>query len=125
MGRKETLEQRRHKRYKAKEGAFAVIRKQAKTKTLGQILDISDGGLAFKYIANGKPANSDHTLDIFYAGLGIQLRSLTFLTISDFPMEDQPTFSSIRMRRCGIQFTGLGEEHKSQIIEFINYYTLQ
>ena len=124
MDREELIEQRKHKRYKAKEGAFAVIRKQAKTKALGQILDISDGGLSFKYMANGKPANADNKLDIFYTGLGIQLRSLSFLTISDLPIDDLPTFSSIKMRRCGIQFTDLKSEHKNQINEFINYYTM-
>ena len=47
-GRKRTVERRKNKRYKAVEGAYAAI--SPNSHKLGQIIDISMGGLAFKYI---------------------------------------------------------------------------
>ncbi len=125
MTNERLIEQRRHRRYRVKEGAFAVIRKQADTQTLGQIIDISGGGLAFKYFANGKPSNGRHKLDIFFAGFGIQLKNLSFQTVSDLPIDNQISFSSIKMRRCGLQFKDLKSKHRLQIEDFIQSYTLQ
>ena len=48
VGRKRTIERRRHKRYKAVEGAYAAI--SPHSHKLGQVIDISMGGLSFKYI---------------------------------------------------------------------------
>ncbi len=47
VGRKRTVERRRNKRYKAVEGAYAAI--SPNSHKLGQITDISMGGLSFKY----------------------------------------------------------------------------
>ena len=61
--RKDNKERRSFKRFRAKEGAFAVLRPQC-TK-LGQIVDISEGGLAFHYASTGNQKNGEHEVDIF------------------------------------------------------------
>ena len=72
-----SVEQRAHARYRVKEGAYTVIKIQQDTKlTIGHILDISKGGLAFKYISNGKPVKGSHKLDIYFIGQGIQLKNI-------------------------------------------------
>ncbi|WP_242637487.1 hypothetical protein [Desulfobacter hydrogenophilus] len=48
VGRKRTIDRRKNKRYKAAEGAYAAI--SPNSNKIGQIIDISMGGLCFKYI---------------------------------------------------------------------------
>ncbi len=45
-------ERRKHKRFKVKQGAFAVA--SPDYNKLGQIKDISEGGLAFQFIEDGE-----------------------------------------------------------------------
>ena len=63
MGTKNVTEQRQHKRYKAREDAFAVL--NANDSKIGQIKDISMGGLAILYIANGTKSRASSFLDIY------------------------------------------------------------
>ena len=123
MDKGKNIEQRIHKRFKAKDGTFAVLKNHTESHTLGQIIDISKGGLAFKYIINGKSIEGKDRLDIFFTGHGIKLKNIRFKTISDLAIENQISFSSVFMRRCGIQFKNLKIEDRNQLDEFIQLYT--
>lgn len=114
-------EQRTYKRYRVRDGAFAVIKNHPKS-TIGQIIDISKGGLAIKYLANGISVQGNSKLDIFFTGKGIQLKDITFQTVCDFELYNMPSFSSIKMRRGGLQFTTLEENHEIQLNKFISNY---
>lgn len=118
----EMLEQRIHERFRAKDGAFAVIKDQSKP-TIGQIIDISKGGLAFKYLANGVVVKGNNKLDIFFSGQGIQLKDISFQTVCDFELKSPLSFSSIKMRRGCLQFMDLKENHEIQLTHFIKVYT--
>jgi hypothetical protein len=109
MGTK--LERRKHKRYSIKDGSYATI--SPESKKLGQIVDISMGGLAFKYI-DAKPEtqkgiNIHETL--FLSSMGYYVGDIDFKTIADHEVSDHeiPTTSAnimkIRMRH--VQFTDL------------------
>ena len=119
-------EQRTHERYRVKEGAYTVIKKHQDTKlTIGHILDISNGGLAFKYMENGEPIKGDHKLDIYIMGQGIQLKNISFKIVSDLKLENSFPFSSILMRRGSIQFQKLDDNHKNELVNFIQKYTAE
>ena len=122
-GRKRTVERRRSKRYKAVEGAYAAI--SPNSHKLGQIIDISMGGLAFKYIdtnngdtSNGDTTNSDRNKEdkknqgqseesIFLSSMGFYVGDLPFKTISDNEVTDTPSFSAMKVRQRHVQFTDL------------------
>lgn len=108
VGRKRTVERRKNKRYKAVEGAYAAV--SPNSHKLGQIIDISMGGLSFKYIDT---SNGDSEIDsrleetIFLSSMGYYVGDLPFKTISDYEVTNAPSFSSMKVRKRHVQFTDL------------------
>ncbi|MCG8565539.1 MAG: PilZ domain-containing protein [Desulfobacterales bacterium] len=78
---------------------------------LGQIIDISMGGLSFKYIDTGNLEQDTDGLEkeqtVFLSSMGYYVGDLCFKTISDYEVTDAPSFSSMKVRRRHIQFTDL------------------
>ena len=104
--RKEVDERRKHKRFRVQSGAFTVLTAFSwphSNPRLGQIIDISMGGLTFSYITSEESLNVSLELSIFLAGNRFHLRSISFKTISDAETNEVP-FSSINMKRSGVQF---------------------
>lgn len=107
VGRKRTIERRKNKRYKAMEGAYAAITNSNK---LGQIIDISMGGLSFKYIdteneSEGPEKRNEES--IFLSSMGYYVGDLPFQTIADYKITDTPSFSSMVVRKRHVKFTDL------------------
>ena len=108
VGRKRTVERRKHKRYKAIEGAYAAI--SPNSHKLGQIIDISMGGLSFKYIDTSADSTGTNPLSdesIFLSSMGYYVGDLPFKTISDYEVTNAPSFSSMKVRKRHVQFTDL------------------
>jgi len=113
VGRKRTVERRKSTRYKAVEGAYAAI--SPKSHKLGQIIDISMGGLAFKYIdtnnddvTNDDTKNQSHTQEsIFLSSMGFYVGDLPFKTVSDNEVTNTPSLSAMKVRERHVQFTDL------------------
>nr|WP_320017364.1 PilZ domain-containing protein [uncultured Desulfobacter sp.] len=108
VGRKRTIERRKNKRYKAVEGAYAAI--SPNSNKIGQIIDISMGGLCFKYInTEDKSKKSVHRNEesIFLSSLGYYVGDLPFQTIADYEITDTPSFSSMKVRKRHVKFTDL------------------
>jgi len=108
VGRKRTVERRKHKRYKAVEGAYAAI--SPNSQKLGQIIDVSMGGLSFKYIdTSSNDAERERSRDesIFLSSMGYYVGDLPFKTIADYEMTNAPSFSSMKVRKRHVQFTDL------------------
>jgi hypothetical protein len=82
VGRKRTPERRKSKRYKAAEGAYAAI--SPSSHKIGQIIDISMGGLAFKYIDTKNQTQSEES--IFLSSMGFYVGNLPFKTILQIPV---------------------------------------
>jgi hypothetical protein len=108
VGRKRTVERRKNKRYKAVEGAYAAI--SPNSHKLGQIIDISMGGLAFKYIDTANEDSESETQreeSIFLSSMGYYVGDLPFKTISDYELTNAPSFSSMKIRKRHVRFTDL------------------
>ena len=118
----ELAEKRRFRRFQAPQNAFAFLRGQEGK--LGQIIDISKGGLAFRYVAHGGQTNGSIQLDIFLANNGFHLEKITFITVSDFEVTVQGLSKSVIMRRCGVQFDELSQNHASRLQYFIENHAL-
>jgi len=119
------LERRKHKRFKVQNGAFAVLGAPPwpHSTKVGQIIDMSMGGLAFSYIAEQEPSNGSFELGIFLADNSFHLRKIAFETISDLETNGVPC-SSITMRRSGVQFGELTPNQISQLKYFIRNHTI-
>ncbi len=108
VGRKRTVERRKNKRYKAVEGAYAAI--SPNSHKLGQVIDISMGGLSFKYIdTSNDDSDNKRVLEesIFLSSMGYYVGDLPFKTISDYEITNAPSFSSMKVRKRHVQFSDL------------------
>ena len=108
VGRKRNVERLKNKRYKAVEGAYAAI--SPNSHKLGQIIDLSMGGLAFKYIDTSDDDTENEQLPeetIFLSSMGYYVGDLPFKTIADYEVTNAPSFSSMKVRKRHVQFADL------------------
>ena len=98
------LEQRKHQRFPSREGAFINLRDSSNK--LGQIIDISMGGLSYQYVENGIK-HGDYTLDIFLVGPDFRAESLPVHTVYDCEMKTNETPENLKVRRQGVRFKEL------------------
>ena len=80
------------------------------------------GGLAFHYMPGEEP-NGSKELNIFLAESSFYLRKIPFKTIWDQDARQVP-FSSINIRRCGVEFRSLSDDQSSKLESFIDRHTL-
>lgn len=115
------FERRKYKRFKAAPGAYAVLGTEASK--LGQIKDISMGGLAFKYLADEARADDADKLDIIIRQNSFYVKYIAIRTVSDFELARENAFSTVILRQQGVQFSGLTSEQRSQLEYFLKHYT--
>ena len=121
---KKQVDRRRHKRFQVRDSAFVVLRAPWPHFTkVGQIIDISRQGLAFRYIADEGRSNGSSELEILLGNQSFYLDKVPFKTISDSKTDNDIPFSSIKMRRSGVQFGKLTPEQISQLKYFIWNHT--
>ncbi len=123
MIRKEIFfEKRMHARYQAKDYAFVVTRPHSEMR--GQIIDISEAGLAFKYPDNtGDWTRTSTGLDIYLLNTGLFLDKINIRTISDIVIENSHAITRTVMRRRSVMFKGLTPKQKEQLLQFILLHT--
>ena len=119
--RKKIVERRKHKRFQVQDGAFAVLTPHFYN--WGQIIDISRGGLAFRYTGKELPPNISCDLGISLANIGFYLGKLPFETISDFKTANEVAYSFTTTRRCGVEFGELTLNQVSELEYFTQKYT--
>ncbi len=125
------MERRKHKRFKVQKGVYVTLKVQKGVYVtlkdlyyiIGQLVDISKGGGAFLYVANGERINGRFNIDLFSGTDAINLRNMPFKTISDFSQNNEPPIAYGKVRRCGGQFDNLTQTQKSQLDYFIKSYT--
>lgn len=118
----ESADKRRFRRFQAPQNAFALLK--GPDGRLGQIIDISKGGLSFRYVGNGGPPKRSFQMDIFLANNGFHLEKVSFRTVSDFEVTKQGLAKSVIMRRRGVQFDELNQDDVSRLEYFIENYAL-
>ena len=114
-------DQRRFRRFNAKEGAFAVLRNG--DSKIGQLVDISRGGLGLRYISEEDGTDGFYELDIFLTNEGFYIKRVPFKTVSDFEITIQQPNQMVLMRRRGVKFGELSLKHISHLEFFIHNYT--
>ena len=91
---------------------------------MGKIIDMSMGGLAFRHIDTEEETSGPCELDIFLSDSNFYLHKVPFKNISDFEIYNVPSLSSIRMRRCGLQFGDLTPDQIFDLEYFIENHTV-
>lgn len=116
-------ERRKYKRFRVQPGRVAVLTPRWPHSTVvGDILDISERGLALRYVADEAPSNRSSDLTIVSAKPSFHLRRLPFRTVSDFEIAKVP-FSAMAPRRLSLQFGELTQHQASLLEHFITTHT--
>lgn len=139
------INRRKHKRYRAKSGTFALLRStsielnkirdmsmgqigfaviKSRPIKMGQIINISKNGLAFDYIERQSKTIEVFKLDILFAEDAYFLGKVLFRPIFDYAIDAEIPFNSFIIRRCGVQFGELTSQQESKLEYFVNRHTL-
>ena len=116
------IERRQSKRFKVVEGAFAALINHSSK--LGQIKDISEKGLSFRYIGSDNRRSEARELKILLGNGGLCLEGIPFKEVTDFEVKSEFSFSSIRMRHIGLAFGELTQEQHTRPNYFIQNHTI-
>ncbi len=109
---KDPIEKRKYKRYKAPEGAIALLGDPLRI--MGSIIDLGKGGLAFRYIQRERPDELSQ-LHILYADQYVYIDNIPFKAISDIQMPDSPISRLFPLKRCSVPFGELTSIQNSQL----------
>lgn len=124
-----THERRQHPRYSARNGTY-VSMLPAST-CMGQLVDVSIGGLSFRYIEHdGGEWRGDET-HVFIGDDSVYLDRIRTTIIEDFPVYERSLFdlpglpprSARRVRQRRVRFDGLTRDQKAQLEYFLRYRT--
>ena len=121
IAHKEMLERREHKRFQVQDDAIAVLRPIIDKR--GPIIDISMGGLAFRYITAKPSSDRSSKLDILLPDLSFYLGHLPVRTVRDFEVTSEYALGNTKTRRCSVQFRKLTQQQISQIESFMENHT--
>ncbi len=94
---------RKHKRFQVKNFTFVKFRSES-DEDVGQLLDISKGGLSLRYFVNSEKPKKFYKLDILLSGGDFIIAGIPFRTISDTELSDGLQFSPTFFRRSSVQF---------------------
>ncbi len=113
-------ERRQHYRYIGPSEALAILKPHPIK--LGQIVNISEGGLAFQYTSDNKIDTKYIELDIFVSAEGQQYNAFPFKAIRDFRVSSTFENSTPKRQLC-IKFEKLSIEQKLLLKSFICLHT--
>jgi hypothetical protein len=114
-------ERRTHRRYKVKAQAFAAL---ASHYLIGQIRNISKGGISFTCIASVKPDSRTFEIEIFTQDDKFHLREIPFKIVSETDVEDRIPSSVLQKKQINGVFLELTDDQVSQLEEFLENYVL-
>jgi Tfp pilus assembly protein PilZ len=103
-------ERRRHKRFQLKMSAFALL--DSPFSEMGEIIDISMGGLCFRYTSDKALPKGSFALDLLCVDNGFHLHRLPVKTVAESLLAGD-------VRRRGVKFDRLTDRQVSQVRHFI------
>jgi hypothetical protein len=90
---------------------------------VGEVINISWGGLAFRYMGGKEPSDGSDKLNIILEEGGFHVNDVLFRTVTDFGTYQIP-FTSVTMRQSGVQFGELTQHQMSQMEGLIEKHVL-
>jgi hypothetical protein len=122
MGKK-IVDRRKHKRFQTEKNTYALLR--ARGSKLGRVIDISKGGLAFRYVSVGQRLKGPLELDLLSHQYDYRIDKIPVKIITDLELANKKAFKSTTLKRVGVQFGKLTRQQKSKLEHFIKDYTLE
>lgn len=119
---KDYVERREHKRFATRDVAFAILRTD-NDEELGQIINISMGGLVFQYFVGNRELQKAERLDVILAENGLHVDNISFHVVDDYELVNELPFSSITKREQRVHFDNLTDDQKNAINGFIREHT--
>ena len=117
------VERRKHKRFKVQGDAVAVLSRSPDV--AGQIVNISEGGISFRYVASRQRSDESPRLNLLASNEKVSSKSMPFKCVWDSPTTDVFSFSfgRISTRCCGLNFGDLTDDEKLELKKFIQNLT--
>lgn len=136
------VERRKYKRYPMPKGTFAILRSEMKRlrnhdrmsigeiamvlyksdpEAMGQVTDMSLGGLAFKWEAGVLPEIGGLELDLLMAEQGIYLHNIPYKTVEQATGEKNVK-KTAKIRRSAFRFTRLDTDLKNRLRGLLNHH---
>jgi len=115
--RKDLYDRRKHRRFKVPVDAFAIIKKPSFK--LGQITDMSKGGISFYYIGEKEFANNGFSVDILLADNDFYIDNLPVNIVSNIIVPVWAPREKAIFKRCGFKFRDLNSSQKSKLSFFV------
>ena len=120
----EQTDRRKHPRFKVRDSLAAII--QNDRSKIGIIADISQGGLAFRYIQSDKHEivlKEQVKLSIICSSDNFHCHDVPCEIIMDGHSPPEYSFSLIPMRKCHVQFDEMTPDQISHMEDVIAKYT--
>jgi PilZ domain len=115
-------EKRKHKRFKGKEGAFAAFLRPNELVNLGNVVDISMGGLCVRYLSTADAGIEVAGIKIFGSnGRFIHVDRVECKVVYDVEIPEV-SWEQLSTRRCGVQFENLSVRHMTRLQDFIEHF---
>ena len=116
-----TIERRKHGRLQGKDGALVSL--GAEIERMWHLIDISKGGLAFRYLGGMEEPELFSELVLLTKEVSFFLEKIPFTVVADCEMNGR-FLSRYTLRRCGVRFGSLTPDQSVQLQYFITKYAI-
>jgi len=121
--RRKEAGRRIYKRFQAKDLTFVKLNSEYE-EDLGQLLDISKGGLSLRYFKDEERSRSYTDLGIFMSGGDFAVDWIPFKGVADTVLKNNSLFNTILLRRYAVQFEDLTPDQAAKLDYFLLNHTL-
>jgi len=112
-------ESRRCRRFPVKDGVIAL------DSVYGEIIDVSFGGLSFRYTAYDDMTTEPAEFGIIFGGEELFFDNLPLTNVCDIVMDEENTGGAGEIRRRGMAFGDLVPEQVVTLARFIRQFSLE
>ena len=119
--RRSGADSRRHYRYRVKDHIYVNLRSES-GEEVGQLMDISKGGLSLQFLALDEKPKTFTDLGIL-ASMDLAMERIPFRTVSVEEVNNHFPMSVTRMLRYSLEFKDLSPDQQDKIDFFIKNYT--
>lgn len=113
-------ERRQFKRFRPKDGTMAVNHH-----ALGPVVNISMGGLSFRYMGDNPAKPISDILGIFLGSDDVLIEQISTKVITDKLISQGSSFLKASTRQRSIQFTNLTKSQRKSLKDFIGSKTME
>lgn len=118
MNNNGSVDRREYHRFPVSGEQFFIVAYETGEK-LGTMLDVSRGGLSFRYLPNGEPLSESFEMDIVTRENNVYLSKISYENVSDFEINTKFYFDTKLARRRGLKFKELTSFQQSRIDQLI------